>query len=169
MAPNSSGDANWPLTKTIAEICWFGIARLGADAARGDLCILRADGFGDVVGGQAKSDQPGRIDPDAQRAFGRVQRGAADAGNAPYFAQDVAHHEVAEPDFVEASVGRAQCDDLEHRAGSFLDQNALLHDRAREARLDALDAVLHLDRSVAGVGAGNEIGGDLDLAERVAG
>ena len=72
----------------------------------------------------------------------------ADAGNAPYLAQDVAHHEVAEPDFVEAAVGCSQCDDLEHRAASFLDQNALLHDRAREASLDAFDAILHLDREV---------------------
>ena len=144
-------------------------ARLDADAAGGDLRVLCADGFGDVVGGEAKSDQPRRVNPYAQRAFSGVQRGAADAGNAPYLTQDIAHHEIAEPDFVEASIRRAQRDDLEHRAGSFLDQNALLHDRAREPRFDALDAILHLDRSVAGVGTGNEIGGDLDLAERVAG
>ena len=62
----------------------------------------------------------------------------------------------------------AQCDDLEHRAGSFLDQDTLLDDRARQARLDALDPVLHLDRSGRGIRARNEIGGDLDLAERVA-
>ena len=60
----------------------------------------------------------------------------------------------------------SQRDDLQHRARGFLDQNALLHDGARQARLDALDAVLHLDRGVAGVGAGNEIGGDFHLAER---
>ena len=59
-------------------------ARFDADAAGGDLCVLRADGFGDVVGSQPKSDQPRRVDPYAQRAFGGVQRGATDAGNAPY-------------------------------------------------------------------------------------
>ena len=123
------------------------IAGLGADAAGGDLRVLRADRLGDVVGGEVEADQLGRIDPDAQRALGRIERGAADAGNAADLAQDVAHHEVAEPDLVEAAVGRAQRDDLQHRARSFLDQDALLHHRARQPRLDALDAVLHLDRS----------------------
>jgi hypothetical protein len=50
----------------------------------------------------------------------------------------------------------------------FFDQNALLNDGARQARLDALDAVLHLDRGRLGVGAGNEIGGDFHLAEGIA-
>ena len=144
-------------------------ARLGADAARGDLRVLRRDRLVDVVGGEAIADQLGGIDPDAQRTFGGIERGAADAGNAPDFAEHVADHEIAEADFVEAAVGRVQRDDLQHRAGGFLDQNALLDHRARQPRLDALEAVLHLDRSRAGLGARHEIGDDFDLAQRVAG
>jgi hypothetical protein len=45
----------------------------------------------------------------------------------------------------------------------------MLNDGSRQARLNALDAVLHLDRSGRGIRAGNEIGDDFDLAERVAG
>ena len=147
MAPNSSGEANWPLTSTIAEICWSGL--LGSTPmlpeATCAFCALIALVTSSAVRLNPTSRR--RIDPDAQRALGRVERGAADAGNAADLAQNVAHHEVAEPDLVEAAVGRAQRDDLQHRARGFLDQNALLHDGARQARLDALDAVLHLDRS----------------------
>ena len=75
--------------------------------------VLRADSLGDVVGRQAKSDQPGRIDPDAKRALGRIEAGAADAWNAADLALNVAHQKVAEPDGVEIAVGRAQRDDLE--------------------------------------------------------
>src|SRR5262249_11015278 len=46
---------------------------------------------------------------------------------------------------------------------------ALLDHGARQPRLHALDAVLHLDRRGRGIGPGNEIGDDLDLPERVAG
>ena len=109
------------------------------------------------------------IDPDPQRALGGEQRGAADARDAPDLAQHIADHEVAEADVVELPVGRPQRDDLQHRARGLLDQDALLDDRARQPRLDALDPVLDLDRSHARIGAGNEVGGDLDLAERVAG
>ncbi len=45
----------------------------------------------------------------------------------------------------------------------------LLEHRTRQPRLDTLDPVLHFDRRTAGVGAGHEIGGDVDLAQRVAG
>jgi hypothetical protein len=79
------------------------------------------------------------------------------------------YHEIAEPDLVEAAVGRAERDDLQHRARRFLDQNALLNDGAREARLYALDAVLHLYRGGRRIRARNEVGGDLDLTKRVAG
>ena len=145
------------------------VARLDADAARGDLGVLGVDGPRHVVGGQVEADQAIGIDPDAQRALGGIKRGAADAGHAPDFAQHVAHQEIAEPDLVETAVGRTQRNDLEHRAGGLLDQDALLHDGARQPRLDALDAVLHVDRGRRDVGAGHEIRGDLDLAERVAG
>src|SRR5262249_15851646 len=123
----------------------------------------------DVVGGQAIADQLGRIDPDAKRAFGRIQRGAADAGDTADFAEHVADHEIAETDFLERSGGRAERDDLQHGAGGFLDQDALLDHGARQPRLDALQAVLHLHRSLAGLRARHEVRGDLDLAERVAG
>ena len=124
-------------------------ARLGADAAGGDLGVLRRYRLVDVVGGQPVADQLRRIDPDAQAALGGIERGTADAGNAPDFAEHVADHEIAEADFIETVVGRAQRDDLQHRAGSFLDQNALLDHRARQPRLDALETVLHLDRGLA--------------------
>jgi hypothetical protein len=91
-------------------------ARFDADAAGGDLRILRADGSGDVVGGQAKSDQPRWIDPHPQRALGRIKAGAADAGNAADLALNVADQKIAEPDCIETAVGRAQRDDLEHGA-----------------------------------------------------
>ena len=109
-----------------------------------------------------------RIDPDAKRALGGIERRPADARDAANFAQNVSHQEIAEPDLVEAAVGGAQRDDLQHCARGFLDQNALLNDGARQARLDALDAVLHLDRGRLGVGAGNEIGRDVHLAEGIA-
>ncbi|MHC2622554.1 hypothetical protein ACVIW2_004586 [Bradyrhizobium huanghuaihaiense] len=143
--------------------------RLGADATGGDLRVLRGDRLVDVVGGQPVADQFCGIHPHTKTALGRIQRGATDAGNAPDFAEHVADHEVAEADLIEAAVGRVQRDDLQHRAGGFLDQDALLDHRARQARLDALDAVLHLDRGRAGIGARLKIGDDLDLTERVAG
>src|SRR5262249_47649646 len=111
------------------------IARLDPDAAGCDLRVLRAYRLGHVVRGQVVADQPVRIDPNAQRALGRIERGAADSGDATNLAENVAHQEVAEPHFVEAAVGRAQGDDLEYRARGLLNENALLNDRARKARL----------------------------------
>ena len=144
-------------------------ARLGADAAGGDLRVLGCNGLVDVVGGEAVADELCGIDPDPQRTFGRIERGAADAGNAPDFAEHVADHEIAEADFVERAVGRVQRDDLQHGGGGFLDQDALLDHRARQPRLDALEAVLHFHRGRAGFGAGHEVGDDLDLPQRVRG
>ncbi len=144
-------------------------AGLGAEAARGHLCVLRLDRLGYIVGGELVADELVRIDPHPQRPLGREQRGAADAGNAPDLAQHVADHEVAEADLVEAAVGRLQRDDLQHRARGFLDQDALLDHRTRQAGFHPFDPVLHLDRRHARIGAGHEIGDDLDLAERVAG
>jgi len=48
-------------------------------------------------------------------------------------------------------------------------QDALLDHRARKPRLDALEAVLHLDRGRAGFGARHEVGDDFDLPQRVRG
>ena len=95
-----------------------------------DLGVLCRDRLVDVVGGEAVADQFGGIDPDPQGTLGGIQRGAADAGDAPDFAEHAADHEIAETDFVEAVVGRTQRDDLQHRAGGFLDQDALLDHRA---------------------------------------
>ena len=147
----------------------FRRARLRADATRGDLRVLGCYRLVDVVGGEAVADQLCGIDPDPQRTFGRIERGAADAGNAPDFTEHVADHEIAEADFVEAAVGRVQRNDLQHGAGGFLDQDALLDHRARQPRLDALEAVLHFHRGRAGFGARHEVGDDFDLPQRVAG
>ena len=155
------------MTSTSAEYLLLRRARLGADAARGHLRVLGRNRLVDVVGGEAVADQLRGIDPDPQRTFGRIERGAADAGNAPDFAEHVADHEIAEADFVDRAVGRIQRNDLQHGGGSFLDQDTLLDHRARQARLDALEAVLHFDRGGAGVRAGLEVGDDLDLAQRV--
>ena len=169
MAPNSSGDWSCPLTSTSAETgCDLRLGSAPGTAGR-HLGVLRLDRLGHVVGGEVVADELVRIDPDAQRALGGEQRGAADAGNAADLAHDVAHHEVAERDLIQLSVGRVQRDDLQHRARGLLDQDALLDHRARQPRLDALDAVLHLDRGHARIGAGNEVGGDLDLPEQIAG
>ncbi len=145
-----------------------GVARLDADAAGGDLCVLRADRPGNVVRRQVEGGELARIEPDAKRTLGRIERGAADAGDAADLAQDVADHEVAEADLVQAAVGGSQRDDLKNGARRLFDQDALLDHRARQARLDALDAILHLDRGAFGVRARYEVRDDLDLAERVA-
>ena len=145
------------------------IARLGADAAGRDLRVLRVDRLGDVIGGEIESDQLLGIDPHAQRLFSGIQRGAADAGDAADFAEHVADHEVAERDFIHAAVGGGERDNLQHRAGGFLDQDALLQHRARQPRLDALDAVLHVHRRHLDVSAGLKERGDFHLAQRVAG
>src|SRR5207244_99538 len=107
--------------------------------------------------------------PDPQGSLGGIERGAADTGNAPDFPEHAADHEIAEPDFVEAAVGRAQRDDLQYGAGGLLDQDALLDHCARQPRLDALDAVLDLDRRRAGISARHEVRGYFDLAQRVRG
>ena len=147
----------------------LGRSRLGADAAGGDLRVLRRYRLVDIVCRQSVADEFGRLEPDAKRTLGRIQRRAADAGNAPDFTEDVADHEVAEADLVEAAVGRGQRDDLQHRAGGLLDEDAFLDDGGGKPRLDALEAVLHIDRGLIGVGARHEVGGDLDLAKQVAG
>jgi hypothetical protein len=41
---------------------------------------------------------------------------------------------IAEPDFIQLAVGGLQPDDLQDRAGRFLDQNPLLNHRVRQAR-----------------------------------
>ena len=104
MAPNSSGEANWPLTRTIADICCARIAGLDPDAAGRDLRVLRAYRLGHVVCRQVVPDQAARIDPDAKRALGGVERRPADPRDAANLAQNVSHQEIAEPDLVEAAV-----------------------------------------------------------------
>ena len=86
-------------------------------------------------------------------ALGRVERGAADAGDAADLVDDVADEEVAERDLVHLLVGRFQRDDVEGRGRGLLDQDALLADFGRQARLDALQPVLHLDAGEARIGA----------------
>ena len=113
MAPNSSGRGELALDQHQRGDALVCRARFGTDAAGGDLRVLGGDRLVDVVGRQPIADQLGGIDPDAERTLGRIERGAADAGNAADFAEHVADHEVAEADFVEAAVGRVQRDDLQ--------------------------------------------------------
>ncbi len=75
-------------------------AGLRADAAGGNLGVLGGDRLGDVIGGEIEADKLRRIDPDAQRALGRIKRSATDARNAANFTEHVADHEVAETDLV---------------------------------------------------------------------
>src|SRR5262249_32028528 len=98
---------------------------------------------------------------------GRIERGAADAGDAPDLVDDVADEEVAEADLVDRAVCRDKRDDLERRGRCLLDQDALLAYLGGEARLDALPAGLNLDAGIAGIGARLEVGDDLDDAEGV--
>ncbi|MGY4498520.1 hypothetical protein ACVWYH_002451 [Bradyrhizobium sp. GM24.11] len=72
--------------------------RLGADAARGHLRVLRGNRLVDVIGRQPIADELCRIDPHAKTALGRIERGATDARNAADLAEHVADHEVAQPD-----------------------------------------------------------------------
>ncbi len=142
-------------------------ARLGADRAGSDLRILLQNGIGHVGGVERQAAQLVGIDPDAQCALGRVERSATDAGDAPDLVDDIADEEIAEADLVDRAVGRNEGDDLQCRRRGFLDEHALLTHFGRQACLDALQAVLYLDGGVAGIGAGLEVGDDLDDAERV--
>src|SRR5262249_17470933 len=134
--PKLVGRCELPLHQDHRRYLLAWIARLDPDAAGRDLRVWRAYRLGHVVRGQVVPDQPVRIDPDAKRALGGIERGAADSGDAANLTENVAHQEVAEPDFVEGAVGRAQRDDLQHGTRGLLDQDALLNDRARQARLD---------------------------------
>ena len=144
-------------------------ARLRADGAGGDLHVLPADRLGHVGGVQRQAAQLVRVDPDPQRPLGRVEGRAADAGDAADLVDDVADEEVAQAHLVGLPVGGDQRDDVERRSGGLLHEDALLAHLRRQARLDALQPVLHLDAGIAGIGAGLEARGDLDDAERVGG
>src|SRR3546814_7719072 len=56
---------------------------------------------------------------------------------------------VAEADRIHRAVGRGQRHDHQEAAGGALDAHALLGHRTRQPRLDAADAVLHLDLRLA--------------------
>src|SRR6185312_9056525 len=131
--------------------------------------VLRADRLVDVVDSEPVADELGRIDPDTERALGGIKRGAADPRDASDLANHVANHEIAEADLVETAVGRGQRDDLQGVARRLFDQNALLHDRARQARLDPFNPVLHHHGGIVEIRPRHEAGGDLDLSQRVAG
>ena len=130
--------------------------RLRADAAGRDLRILRADGSGDIVDRQTQADHLVRIHPDAHRALGGEERGAADARYAPDFADDVAAHIVAKADRIGIAVVGFQPDHHQEAGAGLLDAHALLGHRTRKARLDACDAVLHLHLRLVDIRAGRE-------------
>ena len=105
---------------------------------------MRLDRLRHIVRSQVVADQFVRIDPHSQRPLGREQGGAADTGKAADLPQHVADHEIAQPDLVEAAVGRAQRDNLQHRARRLLDEDALLDHGARQPRLHPFNTILNL-------------------------
>src|SRR3546814_17468478 len=76
---------------------------------------------------------------------------------------------VAEADRIHRAVGRGQRHDHQEAAGGALDAHALLGHRTRQPRLDAADAVLHLDLRLADRRSRLAADGDGDAPRRVPG
>jgi hypothetical protein len=131
--------------------------------------VLRFDRDLDIVRRQVQAEQLVGIEPHAHGALGREQPRPTDTGQAPDLGQDVARRHVAEADLVEAAVARRERDELEDSAARLGDHDAPLAHLLRQTLLNALDAVLKVDRGKLDVGIRIEVDDDLDLAGGVAG
>jgi hypothetical protein len=117
---------------------------------------------------QVQADQLDRIDPDAHRALGAEQLRLAHARNALDLIDHVARQVIAERGRIEAAVGGRQADEHQEVERALVDLHALLRDGGRQARFNALHAVLHIDRRQIRIGARDKGDGDRDGAAGLA-
>ena len=140
---------------------------LRADGAGCNLSVLRADRREDVVRCQTQAQHLVGIDPDAHGPLRSKKRCATDARNAADLAHDIAVEIISEADSVDVAIGRSQRDDEKKTRAGLFDAQTLLRDGLRQPRLDAANAVLHLDLCLTDPRAGGECRGELDAAGRV--
>src|SRR5690606_30037790 len=96
-------------------------------------------------------------------------RRSSDLLNTAQLTRNVAVEIVAKSDLVDRAIGGNKTDHHQETGTGFLNINALIQNDFRQARLDALDRVLHVHRSLARIGPGLEGRGNIDETRRVRG
>ncbi|MNJ67950.1 hypothetical protein D3C77_641590 [compost metagenome] len=101
-----------------------------ADAAGGDLGVLRGNGLVDVVGGEVEADQLLRVEPDPHGPLGTIQLRLADTFETADLVHDVTRQEVAQRYFIQGAILSGEGDHQQKTGGNFLNLQALLGDGA---------------------------------------
>ena len=125
----------------------------GADLADRVVLVLLLDGGGDLAHGELEFGELVRIDPDAHRIGIAEQADVAHAAEALQLRHHGGIGKIAEILAVEAGILRLHGDDEQHRGIGLIHLHAVLQHRLGQQRLDALDAVVHLDGGQIQVGA----------------